>query len=214
MDPAQAPRQTSAMTPLTVAAFAVHVFTACGAACALLALIAAPCATDWPTDVLVARRCADHRRRRRHFCAAPAGRRSACRAGRATCSILSSISSITCSCRPMRSLPAGCCRASLAMPLGALIVVTGSLYFADRRMKTADYYFRGFPAIWNVAAFYLFLLKPPPWLGALVVVALAALTFVPIPFRSSDPHCAFARAHDGGAGSLGVARDRSRWWRT
>jgi phosphatidylcholine synthase len=67
----------------------------------------------------------------------------------------------------------------LAIPLGALIVVTGSLYFADRQMKTTDYYFRGFPALWNVAAFYLFLLKLPPWLGALAVVALAALTFVP-----------------------------------
>ena len=70
----------------------------------------------------------------------------------------------------------------LAIPLGALIVVTGSLYFADRQMKTADYYFRGFPAVWNVAAFYLFLLKLPPWPGALAVVALAALTFVPFHF--------------------------------
>jgi len=46
-------------------------------------------------------------------------------------------------------------------------------------MKTPDYYFRGFPALWNVAAFYLFLLKPAPWLGALMVTVLAALTFVP-----------------------------------
>jgi phosphatidylcholine synthase len=68
----------------------------------------------------------------------------------------------------------------LAAPLlGAGIVVTGALYFADRRMKTPDNHFRGFPALWNVAAFYLFLLKPAPWLGALVVVALAVLTFVP-----------------------------------
>ena len=33
MDPTNAPRQ--AVTPLTVAAFAVHIFTACGAGCAL-----------------------------------------------------------------------------------------------------------------------------------------------------------------------------------
>ena len=44
-----------------------------------------------------------------------------------------------------------------AIPLGIAVVVTGSLYFADRLMKTSDYYFRGFPALWNVAAFYLFL---------------------------------------------------------
>jgi phosphatidylcholine synthase len=67
-----------------------------------------------------------------------------------------------------------------ATALGLLIAVTGSLYFADRRMKTPDHYFRGFPALWNVAAFYLFLLRLPPWLAALIVVALAALTFVPI----------------------------------
>jgi phosphatidylcholine synthase len=72
--------------------------------------------------------------------------------------------------------------APIATPLGLLIVVTGSLYFADRWMKTADYYFRGFPAVWNVAAFYLFVLKPPPWIGAIAIVALAALTFVPVHF--------------------------------
>ena len=63
-----------------------------------------------------------------------------------------------------------------------LIVVTGALYFADRKMKTADNYFRGFPALWNAAAFYLFLLRPPPWLAAAIVVALAVLTFVPFKF--------------------------------
>ena len=35
----------------------------------------------------------------------------------------------------------------LALPAGVVIVVTGALYFADRDMKTADNYFRGFPAI-------------------------------------------------------------------
>ena len=51
--------------------------------------------------------------------------------------------------------------------LGAGIVVSGALYFADRRMKTDDNHFRGFPALWNAAAFYLFLLHPPPWLASL-----------------------------------------------
>jgi phosphatidylcholine synthase len=69
-----------------------------------------------------------------------------------------------------------------ALPAGIIIVVTGALYFADREMKTPDNYFRGFPALWNAAAFYLFLLKPMPWLAAIIVVALAALTFVPFKF--------------------------------
>src|SRR5207249_7484070 len=57
-----------------------------------------------------------------------------------------------------------------------------SLYFADRRMKTPDNYFRGFPAVWNIVAFYLFLLRLPPWIGAAIVALLAALTFVPVLF--------------------------------
>jgi phosphatidylcholine synthase len=70
----------------------------------------------------------------------------------------------------------------LALPAGMVIVVTGAIYFADREMKTADNYFRGFPTLWNAAAFYLFLLRPPPWLAAAVVLVLAVLTFAPFKF--------------------------------
>lgn len=68
----------------------------------------------------------------------------------------------------------------IAMPLGAAVVVSGALYFADRRMKTDDYHFRGFPALWNVVAFYLFLLQPPPWIAAALVAAFVVLTFLPV----------------------------------
>jgi phosphatidylcholine synthase len=70
----------------------------------------------------------------------------------------------------------------LALPAGIVIVVTGALYFADRKMKTEDNYFSGFPALWNVAVFYLFVVKLPPWLAAAMVAALAVLTFVPFKF--------------------------------
>jgi phosphatidylcholine synthase len=60
--------------------------------------------------------------------------------------------------------------------------MTGALYFADRRMKTTDNYFRGFPGVWNVPAFYLFLLRPDPWIAAATIALLAVLTFVPVPF--------------------------------
>ena len=63
--------------------------------------------------------------------------------------------------------------------LGAGVVVSGALYFADRRMKAVDNHFRGFPALWNVAAFYLFLLHLPPALSSLGVAILIVLTFVP-----------------------------------
>jgi phosphatidylcholine synthase len=65
---------------------------------------------------------------------------------------------------------------------GVVIVTTGVLYFADRRMKTADNYFRGFPAVWSMVAFYLFLLRPGPWVTGVTIAVLAVLTFVPIVF--------------------------------
>jgi len=70
----------------------------------------------------------------------------------------------------------------LALVAGVVICITGALYFADRSMKTADNYFRGFPALWNLAAFYLYLLAPPPWIAAAGVFVLAGLTFAPIRF--------------------------------
>jgi phosphatidylcholine synthase len=70
----------------------------------------------------------------------------------------------------------------VALPVGLLVVVTGALYFADREMKTADNYFRGFPALWNAIAFYLFLLRPPPWLAAVAVLVLAAASFARFKF--------------------------------
>ena len=70
----------------------------------------------------------------------------------------------------------------LAIPSGVIVVITGAIYFADRRMKTDDNYFRGFPAVWNLAAFYLYVLQPPEWIGFAGVVALAVLTFLPVKF--------------------------------
>src|ERR1700675_245631 len=68
----------------------------------------------------------------------------------------------------------------LAAPLlGIGIVVSSALYFADRRMKADDNHFRGFPALWNAAAFYLFLLHWPPVLSTLGVAILIVLTFIP-----------------------------------
>ncbi|MGJ4916126.1 phosphatidylcholine synthase [Bradyrhizobium sp. HKCCYLRH2060] len=68
----------------------------------------------------------------------------------------------------------------LAAPvIGVGIAVTGALYFADRRMKSDDNHFRGFPGLWNIAAFYLFLLHPSPSLATSGLAVLIALTFVP-----------------------------------
>jgi phosphatidylcholine synthase len=70
----------------------------------------------------------------------------------------------------------------LSIPAGILVVISGALYFADREMKTKDNYFRGFPAVWNLAAFYLYLLEPPEWAAAVAIAILAGLSFAPIKF--------------------------------
>jgi phosphatidylcholine synthase len=51
--------------------------------------------------------------------------------------------------------------------------------FCQVEAKTADGYFLGFPSLWNVVAFYLYVLGPPGWLALAVVVVLSLLTFVP-----------------------------------
>jgi phosphatidylcholine synthase len=63
--------------------------------------------------------------------------------------------------------------------LGIGIAVSGALYFADRRMKSDDNHFRGFPGLWNIAAFYLFLLHWPPLLSSLAIALLIVATFLP-----------------------------------
>src|SRR5258708_9619662 len=65
--------------------------------------------------------------------------------------------------------------------LGVGIAMSGALYFAGRRMKSADNHFRGFPGRWNVVAFCLFLLHPPPASSCLGVVGLIVSRFRPFP---------------------------------
>ena len=72
--------------------------------------------------------------------------------------------------------------AEVSVAAGAAISISGALYFADRQMKTAEHHFRGFPALWNLVAFYLLLLRPAPWLAVAAVVLFVILTFVPLRF--------------------------------
>lgn len=71
---------------------------------------------------------------------------------------------------------------ALALVSGVVICMTGALYYADRHMKTEDNYFRGFPGLWNLAAFYLYILQPAEWIAAAGVFVLAALSFIPVKF--------------------------------
>ena len=78
----------------------------------------------------------------------------------------------------------------LAPWLAAGILISSLYVFARTDMKTDDGYFRGFPALWSVVGFYLFVLQVSPAVGAGVVVLLVIMTFAPIhfvhPFRVRD----------------------------
>lgn len=71
---------------------------------------------------------------------------------------------------------------ALAAPVCALVCVASALYFADRRMKTHDLWFRGFPATWNLLVFYLFVFRPAPYLTLAIVFGAAGLMFSPLVF--------------------------------
>ena len=66
--------------------------------------------------------------------------------------------------------------------IGLLVTIASALYFADTRMKTADNWFRGFPALWNVFVFYLFIFRFPWVVNAAAILIAAGLMFAPIVF--------------------------------
>lgn len=70
----------------------------------------------------------------------------------------------------------------LDTPLALAIAASSAIYFGDARMKTADHWFRGFPALWNVLVFYLIVFAPPAWACAALIVAAIAAMFAPIVF--------------------------------
>ena len=76
-------------------------------------------------------------------------------------------------------LQAGFLAGGLGLVLALLILLSSLFHFSDTESKTADYCFIGFPALWNVVAFYVFALDLPQWLADALVAACIVLTFVP-----------------------------------
>ncbi len=64
----------------------------------------------------------------------------------------------------------------------AIIVVSSAIYYADTGMKTKENFFKGFPVVWNMVVFTLFVVQTGEWTSFAVVVFAAALSFVPIHF--------------------------------
>lgn len=64
-----------------------------------------------------------------------------------------------------------------------LILVTSVIYYGKSGMISEDYYFIGFPVMWNMVAFYLlFVFEWESAINLLFIIMLAVLQFVPVKF--------------------------------
>lgn len=67
--------------------------------------------------------------------------------------------------------------------MALLIVFTSAIYYGKTGMITDDFYFKGFPVMWNMVAFYLiFIFNFPEILNAILILLLIIMQFLPIKF--------------------------------
>ncbi len=69
------------------------------------------------------------------------------------------------------------------LPLTFLILLVSAIYYGKEGMVSEDYYFIGFPVLWNMVVFYLvFVLSLPFWGNAAIVILFSILHFLPVKF--------------------------------
>jgi phosphatidylcholine synthase len=66
------------------------------------------------------------------------------------------------------------------LALGAVPLLASGYGFCHTEAKTADHFFTGFPSYWNIVVFYYFVLATPMWLNTVLLLLLSAMVFVPI----------------------------------
>jgi phosphatidylcholine synthase len=64
----------------------------------------------------------------------------------------------------------------------AIIVISSAIYYADTGMKTKENFFKGFPVVWNMVVFTLFVIAPGEYVSFAVVLLAALFTFLPVNF--------------------------------
>ncbi|MDH3529269.1 MAG: CDP-alcohol phosphatidyltransferase family protein [Acidobacteriota bacterium] len=70
-----------------------------------------------------------------------------------------------------------------SLPAALLILLVSAVYYGLEGMVSDDFYFVGFPVMWNVFVFYLVFVFSLSELGnAILIVVFAALHFVPVKF--------------------------------
>ena len=62
------------------------------------------------------------------------------------------------------------------------MVLTSALWFARSDMETEEFWFRGFPAAWNMVGPLMFLLHARTWIGAILTIALSVAQLTNMPF--------------------------------
>jgi len=67
------------------------------------------------------------------------------------------------------------------------ILLVSCFTFTNTNIKTDDFYFSGFPAIWNILVLYFYILESSEFTNFLFVILFCVLTFIPFkyvhPFR-------------------------------
>lgn len=64
-----------------------------------------------------------------------------------------------------------------------MVITFASAYqFTQIDAKTSDHFFKGFPSYWNIAVFYLFFWQLNDVTNVIILMTLAALSFVPIKY--------------------------------
>ena len=66
-----------------------------------------------------------------------------------------------------------------ATAAAAAVMAVSCYTFANLNMKTHDYWFSGFPALWNLVVLYFHILDTDPWTNLVVIGICCVLTFVP-----------------------------------
>lgn len=62
------------------------------------------------------------------------------------------------------------------------ITLSSAYQFTQVDAKTSDHFFKGFPSYWNIAIFYLFFWQMDPSVNLVILIGLAILSFVPIKY--------------------------------
>lgn len=75
--------------------------------------------------------------------------------------------------------------------IASVMLMSSALYYGKKQMVSDDYYFIGFPVLWNLVAFMLFtIFHLPPWANVACLLFFSILHFIPLKYLypSQTPH--------------------------